>query len=261
MTIEFVTQDDPLYILPFFEEFFQHYRRDFTVQRVLVSRAMGKRPRRQLLRELFILYTPVGFLRLCASLILYKCLSILPRTANATRFFSLRQLCKAHRVPYEEVENPNAQHVIDRMRSRCPEVLVSVACPYLLKDTLLSLPPRGCINIHHAPLPRYKGMMPTFWQMLRGEKSVGVTVHYMAATLDEGAVLLQNNMEILPGETLHSLIRRSKRIGAHCMARALKDIASGKHTSIPPDPSKGTYFTFPRPEEMREFHRKGLRAI
>lgn len=261
MTLEFVTQDDPLYILPFFEEFFRHYIRDFSIQRVLVSPPMGKRSRRQLLRELLTLYTPMGFLRLGAHLILCRCLSILPCSAKATRFFSLRQLCKAHRVTYEEIENPNAQDVIHRMRARRPDVLVSVACPYILKEAVLSVPPLGCVNIHHAPLPRYKGMMPTFWQMLHAEKNVGVTVHYMAAKVDEGAALLQESMEIGSGETLHSLIRRSKRRGAHCMARALKDIAAGKRNLIPPDPSKGTYFTFPSPEEMRQFHRQGLRAI
>jgi methionyl-tRNA formyltransferase len=261
MTLEFVTQDDPLYILPFFEEFFRHYRNEFSVQRVLVSRAMGKRPRRQLLRELLVLYTPLGFLRLGARLILYRCLSALPRTTQAGRFFSLRQLCKVHGVSYEEIEDPNAQEVIDRMRGRRPNVIVSVACPYIFKGALLSVPSQGCVNIHHAPLPRYKGMMPTFWQMLNNEPAVGVTVHYMASKIDEGSALLQETLDIESGESLDSLMRRSKRHGAHCMARVLRQIADGTQRPVVLDQSQGSYFSFPKVEQMREFHRKGLRAI
>lgn len=261
MRLEFITQNDPLYILPFFEEFFRHYRNDFAIERVLVSRPMGGRSRRRLLLDLLMLYRPLGFLRLCYQLGLSRLLSTLPRTAKAARFFSLRQLCKAYGIPYEEIGNPNARDIVDQMRSRRPDALASVACPYILKGDLLSIPALGCINIHHAPLPRYKGMMPTFWQMLNGETQVGLTVHYMATNVDEGTALLQDSMQIEHRETLDHLIRRSKRHGAHCMAKVLRHLSEGEHTALQLDHSNATYFTFPKPEEIRRFHRKGLRAI
>jgi methionyl-tRNA formyltransferase len=104
-------------------------------------------------------------------------------------------------------------------------------------------------------------MMPTFWQMFHGEKTVGVTVHFMAAKVDEGSALLQEQLAIEPGETLDHLIRRSKRYGAHCMARVLRQIASNSHVPISLDSSNGSYFTFPTIAEIREFHRRGFRAI
>ncbi len=222
---------------------------------------MGKRSRTQLAKELFHLYRPLGFARLCSRLAFYKLMGSLRKSASSTRFYSLKQLCDAHGVEFEHVGNPNDASYIDGMASRKPEVLVSVACPYILKEKLLSVPPKGCINIHHAPLPRYKGMMPSFWQMFHGEQSVGVTVHYMVPKVDEGAALVQASMAIEPGETLDSLICRSKRHGAHCMAQALRDVANGTAKAIPLNQSEGTYFTFPKIEEMRTFHRKGLRAI
>jgi len=117
------------------------------------------------------------------------------------------------------------------------------------------------VNIHHAPLPRYKGMMPTFWQMFHGEKNVGVTVHFMATKVDEGAALLQEQLPIEQGETLDHLIVRSKRHGAHCMARALGLLSSASDARIPLDSEQGSYFTFPTIAEIREFHRRGHRAI
>jgi methionyl-tRNA formyltransferase len=188
-------------------------------------------------------------------------MALLPRGRKAARYYSIAQLAKAYGIPYEHVANPNQPEFIAGLERRAPELMVSVACPYILKEKILSIPPRGCINIHHAPLPRYKGMMPTFWQLFHGERQLGVTIHYMAAKVDEGDALLQDSLAVTPGESLHELIRRSKRHGAHCMARALRSIQSNEAVAVPMDHAQGSYFTFPRREEALEFRRRGLRAI
>jgi methionyl-tRNA formyltransferase len=83
----------------------------------------------------------------------------------------------------------------------------------------------------------------------------------MAAKVDEGAALLQDQLVIEPGETLDHLIRRSKRHGAHCMGRALRQIVAGTQRIYDLDQGAGTHFTFPTIYEIREFYKKGLRAI
>jgi methionyl-tRNA formyltransferase len=222
---------------------------------------MGKRSRLQLLRELTALYGVVGFIRLLSMTAKSRVLGKLRRSRSAGKFYSLEQAARAYDVPYKKIGNPNEAGFVESVRKRAADVIVSVACPYILKEKLLTLPPRGCVNIHHAPLPRYKGMMPTFWQMFHGEKAVGVTVHFMAAKVDEGAALLQEQLPIQPGETLDHLIRRSKRHGAHCMAQALRLLSSCSHTSIPLDSERGSHFTFPTISEIREFQRRGFRAV
>lgn len=261
MKIEFLTQDDPLYVLPFFEEFFQNFAGEFEILQVSSSRAMGKRPRLQLLRELLSLYGPVGSMRIAGRLAKARVLNAKSRARGAARYDTLRQLCQSYGVSYVAIGTPNAPEFLASIGQRRADVLVSVACPYILKGELLRLPPQGCVNIHHAPLPRYKGMMPTFWQMYHGERSVGVTVHYMAPKIDEGAALLQDSLAIEPGESLDHLIRRSKRHGAQCMARVLRQISEGRQKPLALNGGEGSYFTFPTLEQIREFHRRGLRAI
>jgi methionyl-tRNA formyltransferase len=261
MKIEFLTQEDSLYILPFFEEFLRHYSGEFEITRISCCRAMGKRSRLQLLRELKWLYGLTGLGKLLFQAGAAKAMALLPRGRKAARYYSIAQLAKAYGIPYEHVANPNQPEFIAGLERRAPELMVSVACPYILKEKILSIPPRGCINIHHAPLPRYKGMMPTFWQLFHGERQLGVTIHYMAAKVDEGDALLQDSLAVTPGESLHELIRRSKRHGAHCVARALRSIQSNEAVAVPMDHAQGSYFTFPRREEALEFRRRGLRAI
>lgn len=261
MKIEFLTQEDSLYILPFFEEFLRHYSGEFEITRISCCRAMGKRSRWQLLRELKWLYGATGLSKLLLQAGSAKALSFLPRGRSASRYYSIAQLAKAYGISYDHVGNPNQPEFTSALQQRSPELLISVACPYILKERVLGIPPRGCINIHHAPLPRYKGMMPTFWQLFHGEQQLGVTIHYMAAKVDEGDALLQESLPVKPGDSLHELIRRSKRHGAHCMAKVVLSIQSDKAVAVQMDHAKGSYFTFPGREEALEFRRRGLRAI
>jgi methionyl-tRNA formyltransferase len=103
--------------------------------------------------------------------------------------------------------------------------------------------------------------MPTFWQMFNGERSVGITIHYMSEKIDEGNALFQDSLEIAPGESLDHLIKRSKRHGARCMVRVLRELHAGTLRAAPLNVADSTYFTFPTIEEIRQFHRRGLRAI
>ncbi len=261
MRIVFLTQDDPIYVLPFFDEFFRQELGEIEVAGIFSCKTMGERGRMRLLRELFYLYGGLGLLRMLMRRVYFKVAERWPAKTTAKRFYSAAQICRAFKVPHAFIGNPNREEFRTPIAALAPDLLVSVACPYILKNELLSLPPLGCINIHHAPLPRYKGMMPTFWQMYHGEQNVGLTIHTMAARVDEGNALLQEQLPIVQGESLDSLIRRTKRQGARCMLKVLKQISQRTQTQLSLDNGPGSYFTFPTPAEIKEFHRRGFRAI
>jgi methionyl-tRNA formyltransferase len=262
MKIEFLTQDDPLYVFPFFDEFVRCYGSEFEILQISTSPTMGNRSRTQMLKELTELYGPVGLSRLVGRVGAAKILGTLPKAKDAGRFHTLSQLCRAYGIPHKSIDSPNAPEFVDSVRRRAPDVVVSVACPFILKEPLLAIPWLGAINIHHAPLPRYRGMMPTFWQMFHGERTVGVTIHRMAAKVDEGCALFQGQLAIEPGERLDSLIRRSKRHGAHCMIKVLRQLSGSCCPDLSQlDGKSGTYFTFPTHEQIQDFRRRGFRAI
>jgi methionyl-tRNA formyltransferase len=261
MKIVFLTQDDPIYILPFFDEFFRQGLGEIEVKGIFSCKTMGERGRIKLLRELLGLYGALGLSRLLMRRLNFKVVERLPAKPTAKQFYSVAQICRAFQVPHSFIGNPNQDDAVTQIAGLSPDLLVSVACPYILKEKLLTLPPLGCVNIHHAPLPRYKGMMPTFWQMYQGEQQVGLTIHTMAARVDEGSALLQEQLPVVKGESLDSLIRRTKRHGAHCMLKVLQQIAQQKQTKLSVEDGPGTYFTFPTAAEIKEFRRRGFRAI
>lgn len=257
MRIAFLTQDDPLYILPFFASFFAQADRDVEIVGVYACRSMGKRKRIKLLGELLRLYRPLGFLKLLALQGLARA-----KAASGLRLnSSLHRLCQQKAVPYHRIGDPNLTETVTELSQLRLHVLVSIACPYILKEAILAVPAQAAINLHHAPLPRYKGMMPTFWQMYHGEPAVGLTVHAIARKVDEGPIYLQDSMRRIAGESMHALIQRSKRSGAAAVLRVLHQIADGTAHPVPVSQGEGSYFTFPNSSEMAEFHRRKLRAI
>ena len=259
--IEFLTQNDAIYLLPFFDEFIRNYSKEFTIAQISICPTMGKRSRIQLASELSALYGIGGFARLIAQSMKSKVLGFFSKPADSPPYYNLSQLCCAYGIDNAFVQNPNSDEFVNGVRARNCSLLISVACPYILKEKLLSVPTRGCINIHHAPLPRYKGMMPTFWQLYHGEKTVGLTIHSMAFKVDEGEALYQTQLEISPGESLHRLICRSKRHAAHCLATVLHAVETEQLRPTKLDQRTATKFTFPTRQEIREFRRRGLRAI
>ena len=63
------------------------------------------------------------------------------------------------------------------------------------------------INLHPSLLPKYKGLHAVEQAMKAGEEETGCTVHFVNEYLDSGAIIKQQVVPILPGETVESLTR------------------------------------------------------
>ena len=63
------------------------------------------------------------------------------------------------------------------------------------------------INLHPSLLPKYKGLNAIEQAMAAGETETGATVHFVNEHLDSGAIIKQQTVPILPGDTVESLQR------------------------------------------------------
>jgi methionyl-tRNA formyltransferase len=139
------------------------------------------------------------------------------------------------------------------------DLIVSVSCPQIFRGPLIELPPQGCLNMHGALLPKYRGIAPSFWMMVQGEGKAGVTVFFVNEGIDAGDVIEQDGFEIYAEETLDQFIIRSKQIACHALLRAIKKVEEGNPQRVPLNTEEGSYFGFPTREAYREFRRRGRR--
>ncbi|MGJ3649812.1 phosphoribosylglycinamide formyltransferase [Sphingomonas sp. GlSt437] len=64
------------------------------------------------------------------------------------------------------------------------------------------------LNIHPSLLPKYKGLRTHARAMIDGESHTGCSVHLVTAKLDDGPVLGQTPVAIMPGEDVETLANR-----------------------------------------------------
>lgn len=259
--IAFITQDDPFYVRVFFEEFFQSYDRRDEIKLVVIAPAMGKKSLTGLLRQMYDFYGWWNFLRMGTRYVLYKLASKLPVWARGGTFFSVEQVCRHWRIPVLHARDINSPEFLARLLSCDLDLIVSVAAPQVFRQELIGLPRRGCINIHNSKLPKYRGMLPNFWQMFHGEKTVGTTVHRINAGIDDGEILLQTETPIDGGESLDTLISRTKKLGARLMVEVLRRFKAGDVPAIQNRKEEATYFSFPTRQDVDEFRRRGYRLL
>lgn len=261
MKVLFVTQNDPFYVREFFEELLQIHPRREQIAGIVVAPAMGKKSLAALIRQMWGFYGTVNFLRQGTKFALYKLAARLPRGLAGRGAFSIEQAATRHGVAVHHVQNLNGSEFIDWVRAAGIDVIASVAAPQIFRSPLIRAPRLGCINIHNSKLPKYRGMLPNFWQMYSGEAAVGTTVHRINEKLDDGAILAQTESPIERGESLDALIRRTKKSGAHLLSKTLLDLEAGTIVEQPNPQDQGSYFTFPTPDDVREFRRRGYRLI
>lgn len=257
----FATQDDPFYVRCFFEEFFKIYPHPEEIRGLIIQSPMGKKTKKDLMRQMYGFYGMVDFTRMGWRYFKVAGLKKLGRLYPQSQWLDLQQMCAARNVGVLRSNNIHHPDVLQKLRHLAPDLIVSVAAPSIFRDELIHLPRLGCINIHHAPLPRYRGMMPNFWQLYHGEKKVGVTIHRMSPKIDEGDIILQREIAVDPGESLDELIRRTKRLGAHYMVEAIGMMKSGNVQCRENRPEEGSYHSFPKREDVRKFRAMGYRLL
>lgn len=82
------------------------------------------------------------------------------------------------------------------------------------------------INIHPALLPAYKGLDTHARALADGAKEHGATVHFVTPEMDEGEIILQEAVPVLPGDTEETLGARVLTVEHRIYPAALRMIAT-----------------------------------
>ena len=144
-------------------------------------------------------------------------------------------------LPVLQPERPAGDVFLASLRRLDPDLGVVVAYGHILRRELLTLSPRGMINVHASLLPRFRGAAPIQHAILAGESLTGVSIMRMEEGLDSGPVLMQLHTPIGDDETAGELSARLADLGAKALLTALRHLEEGTLHATPQDSSRATY--------------------
>lgn len=164
-------------------------------------------------------------------------------------FDSVQALAELHGIPVITPGNPNAPEVVAQIRALRPDFFFSFYYREMLKPELLEIPARGALNMHGSLLPKYRGRVPVNWAIIRGETETGATLHYMTAKPDNGDIVAQQAVPILPDDTAHEVFQKVTVAAEMALNKVLPALLAGNAPRVPQDLSMGGYFGGRKPED------------
>lgn len=162
-------------------------------------------------------------------------------------------LLKSNKIDLIKIKGSiNSENSVKLIKSYSPDLLISILGNQIFKEQIFNLATYGCINLHTALLPKYRGLMPTFWVLKNNESKTGVSVFFVDKGIDSGPIIIQK--EILIGKmTQQELIIYSKRIGMEAIAEAVDLIYRNEVILIENDANNKTYYGFPSRQDVLSF--------
>jgi methionyl-tRNA formyltransferase len=246
-----ITQNDPFYLFKNIKYLINNLPANTVLQGCIVFDVSPYGRRESFSAKAKKTFAIFGFRFFC-----YYALQFVLSKLNKNR--RLESLLKKANVPIIKLSKGiNHSDSISLIKSYDPDLLISIAGNQIFKKPLIELAPKGCINLHTALLPKYRGLMPSFWVLKNNEKKTGVSVFFVDEGIDSGPIIVQKEVEILPNESQQSLIKRTKRIGMDAIIEAIKKIRDNNLNLLPNNDDEMTYYTFPTKEDVREFKKAG----
>ncbi len=155
-------------------------------------------------------------------------------------------------IKYIFARDVNEQKVVDQIKAAGPDLIVSVSMNQVVKKQILNMPPKRCINVHCAPLPRYGGMSPYIWILANNDRCSAATIHYMEEGLDEGDIILQDKIDVIEQDSAFALFNRCCLRAGELLPKVIEHIEDYSVEYYSQDLSKKTYFSWPTKECVKQ---------
>lgn len=132
------------------------------------------------------------------------------------------ELAEAHNIP---VYNPSkAIECLDQLSHFNADCGVLAAYGKMVPEEVISMFPRGIINLHPSLLPKLRGSTPLEAAILSGEPNTGVSIMKLVKQMDAGPIYKQETVAISPTITKQELVAILHQKGAEMMLEVIDNL-------------------------------------
>lgn len=119
-----------------------------------------------------------------------------------------------------------------RLEQAQPDIICLAGFMRILTEGFVSLWEDRILNIHPSLLPKYKGLHTHQRALEAGDKMAGCTVHLVTPQLDDGPILGQAQVPVLPHDTAEDLAARVLAQEHVLYPQVLRRFASGDRRPV-----------------------------
>ncbi|MBK87055.1 MAG: methionyl-tRNA formyltransferase [Flavobacteriaceae bacterium] len=123
-------------------------------------------------------------------------------------YSDLSSLCKKNNISLIKTNDINSKEIILWAREKKPDLIFCFGWNRLLKEEILSIPPKGVIGYHPAKIPKNRGRHPIIWALVLGLKETGSSFFYIDKEADSGDIISQRKVDISESDNANSLYKK-----------------------------------------------------
>ncbi len=255
-------QNDPFYLPRVLDKYLREFA-DSTAGINIQSVAQGKRTILQTAMDLYKLY---GFNYFQWKLRGYLLRKIKAKLVNdmlgsTRRCYSVRAVARKYNVPVSEAVDVNSDDFRSHLAEKGVGFIVSISGTQFYGKKLRDQMSHGIVNCHGALLPKYRGLMPSFWTLANNETQGGVSIHFVDAKIDNGPIVVQRRYRIHPWDSLEDVMARSKDIAAEAIIECVRLVEAGNTPVIDNPEEDASHFSMPTRNDLNRFRKTGHRLF
>jgi phosphoribosylglycinamide formyltransferase-1 len=132
-------------------------------------------------------------------------------------------------VPYSSFDSRAAwgEALLEQIRVWQPDLVVLSGLMRLLPAGVVDALAPHLINTHPAYLPEFPGAHGVRDALAAGVTETGASIIVVANGVDDGPIIVQERVPVLPGDTEHSLHERIKPVERRLLVDTVRSIATG----------------------------------
>ncbi|MDR3746571.1 MAG: formyltetrahydrofolate deformylase [Acidobacteriota bacterium] len=137
-----------------------------------------------------------------------------------------KPLADFHHVPFHLLTRPKDKRESERemleLLGQNVDLIVLARYMQILSPEFVAQYLLRMINIHHSFLPAFVGAKPYHQAFERGVKLIGVTSHYVTATLDDGPIIEQDVVRVSHRDTVEDMLFKGRDLEKLVLSRAVR---------------------------------------
>lgn len=164
----------------------------------------------------------------------------------ATKDHENKQLFKLRKdFDFDVVNLPNSfldKNFIDCYKSYNPSLTLLLGFNKIIPDEIIKIPNFGTFNLHGGPLPHYRGGSALNWQIINGEKELGISINEVDSGIDTGKIASIRYFSLLKHQSISDAHKIANKLFIEMTADLINRLNQGQLELISQNHDLATYW-------------------